>query len=94
MASSAVLGCVLAALLEDYDIYDELTLATLIVDGDVAADIARRLRHDDFAAKLCAAKAIARGIEYLSCTARMRMPMLVWRLRAARRATRAAWQHT
>ena len=38
MASSAVLGCVLAALLEDYDIYDELTLATLIVDGDVAAD--------------------------------------------------------
>lgn len=63
MASSAVLGCVLAALLEDYDIYDELTLATLIVDGDVAADIARRLRHDDFAAKLCAAKAIARGIE-------------------------------
>ena len=63
MASSAVLGCVLAALLEDYDIYDELTLATLIVDGDVAADIARRLRHDDFAAKLCAANAIARGIE-------------------------------
>ena len=57
MASSAVLGCVLAALLEDYDIYDEHTLATLIVDGDVAADIARRLRHDDFAAKLCAAKA-------------------------------------
>ena len=32
MASSAVLGRVLVALLEDYDIYDETTLATLIVD--------------------------------------------------------------
>ena len=65
MASSAVLGRVLVALLEDYDIYDETTLATLIVDGDVAADIARRLRHDDFAAKLCSAGAIARGIKLL-----------------------------
>ena len=65
MASSAVLGRVLVALLEGYDIYDETTLATLIVDEDVAADIARRLRHDDFAAKLCAAGAIARGIKLL-----------------------------
>ena len=65
MASSAVLGRVLGTLLEDYDIFDETTLADLIVDTDVAADIARRLRGDDFAAKLCAANAIARGMELL-----------------------------
>ena len=94
MASSAVLGCVLAALLEDYSCtisttsslwlrslwMETLQLTLLVVSATMTLLLSCALQKPSPVA--------------LSCTARMRMPMLVWRLRAARRATQAAWQHT
>ena len=65
MASSTVLGRVLAAVLEDYYVDDPFVLADFIEDEVIAADIARRIRGEEFAAKLCAANAITRGIELL-----------------------------
>ena len=54
MAPTTALASTVAAMLDDFDIYDLETLVAVLEWPSTAADMARRLCGGEFVAKLCA----------------------------------------